>query len=123
MTFVETSLKQACVASGASGVGFYVYNGQWPSDKTWSVRQQVFPANGDRYQDALFQAVLYNNAIVGDDVAYFSHAARDWISPGNAHFSQTMSGHIGGTFTLKVYLTNPDFFSQCFWLWGNAGYQ
>lgn len=121
MTFVSTSLQQACVASGSSAqTNVYTYQG--PTNKTWSTRLQVFLANGDRYQDARFSAYLWDAATT-DDVGVFQHAARDWINPGIAHFSQTMSAHIGGSFHLIVNLFNPDIYSQCFWVWGDGKYQ
>lgn len=121
MTFVSTSLQQVCVAGG-SNAQTNVYSYQGPSNKTWTTRLQVFLANGDRYQQARFEATLWDAATT-DAVGSFHHAAYDWISTGAAHFSQSMSAHIGGSLHLKAHLYNPDFFSQCFWVWGDAGYE
>ncbi len=122
LTFVSTSLQQACLGAGQT-TSTLVYDHQAPTDRTWNIRLQIFLANGDRYQDARFNGWVKDNAIPLVTVAFFKHALRDWVVPGSAKFVSTMQTHVGSSFDLRADITNVDSSSQCFWVWGDAGYE
>ncbi|HVP04165.1 MAG TPA: hypothetical protein VMT90_00675 [Dehalococcoidia bacterium] len=120
MTPVPGAYQYTCVNGGTSVVTTQ-YNNRGPTNKNWAITFTLsLDGGGDRYQDAWFDSTVWDDATNAD--WHFQHSNYDWIIPGEAQFSSTISPHVGSTFDMLTTVNNQDFFSQCFYLQADAGY-